>query len=571
MDSKTKKKKKTIFPRIILLAVIAFCIGLPFMIKNTKENNSKASILTCKAEKGSIAVTVSGTGTLYSKDEIKLNLPEGVELVRYAVSNSEMVKEGQALAVVSRKSALLAMSKLQNTLELLEKQMNECRKDKMSVNIYANVNGKVKALYAAKGDDVSEVMSEHGALAVVEMKDGTLINVTGVDGTVKEVCVKEGHTVWSASTLLFRLEDTSSTGRFESLAQTHRSYEEIMDRLTDMYITGTINAPCAGTVSGIDEAEAGLLAKEAKTVHAAIAANDPDPSPEPQPLSIGHVIVSKVDKDGNIVEVIDVDTDGKLPNIAVINDKLMEKPAKVGMLLEILEDTSTGFTEYKIDNKNIDFSNLLRMLSGFDDLDLGNLFGKLGGGSSAAKTETEEETMFSLYGKEIMKVTPQEKASVSITVDELDILSISVGDTTQVTVDALPGRAYEGVVTEVNTSPSNDGGNSKYSAVITFDREDDMLDGMNASCLITIEKKDGLLLVPVEAVDENGRECCVYTGFDENSGKPFNPVKVTTGLSDGVNVEILSGLSEGETCWYEYDDTLELSSLFGPPNRTANR
>ncbi len=35
---------------------------------------------------------------------------------------------------------------------------------------------------------------------------------------------------------------------------------------------------------------------------------------------------------------------------------------------------------------------------------------------------------------------------------------------------------------------------------------------------------------------------------------------MTTGLSDGTNVEILTGLSAGDEVWYEYDDTVDVSS-----------
>ena len=38
---------------------------------------------------------------------------------------------------------------------------------------------------------------------------------------------------------------------------------------------------------------------------------------------------------------------------------------------------------------------------------------------------------------------------------------------------------------------------------------------------------------------------------------------MTTGVSDGENVQILSGISEGDTVYYAYEDSIELESLFG--------
>ena len=51
---------------------------------------------------------------------------------------------------------------------------------------------------------------------------------------------------------------------------------------------------------------------------------------------------------------------------------------------------------------------------------------------------------------------------------------------------------------------------------------------------------------------------CVYTALDSETGEPASPVMVTTGVSDGETVEILSGLNQGDTIYYSYYDTLEL-------------
>ena len=51
----------------------------------------------------------------------------------------------------------------------------------------------------------------------------------------------------------------------------------------------------------------------------------------------------------------------------------------------------------------------------------------------------------------------------------------------------------------------------------------------------------------------------VYLYIDKE-GKPSNPVEVKTGLTDGENVEILSGLTEGQKFWYTYYDIVELNT-----------
>lgn len=183
--------------------------------------------------------------------------------------------------------------------------------------------------------------------------------------------------------------------------------------------------------------------------------------------------------------------------------------------------------------------------------------GSADAGTAAAKTETR----YPVDGTTILSVTPQETVTVSITVDELDILYVRKGQEALVTLDALQGRAFSGVITEVNTTASNEGGNSKYSAVVELARDGTMLGGMNASANIIIEERDRVLLLPSAALTEQNGASVVYTAYDSREEALTGPVTVETGLSDGDQVQILSGLDEGDTVWYSYYDKLEIEGL----------
>lgn len=153
----------------------------------------------------------------------------------------------------------------------------------------------------------------------------------------------------------------------------------------------------------------------------------------------------------------------------------------------------------------------------------------------------------------IMAVTPGKEMSIDITIDELDILDAQLGQTAEITVDAIPGASFTGVVTDIASEATNSGGNSKYAVTLTMPRTAKMLGGMNASAMIVLEEHANVLSVPVSALVDVGNKTCVYTSYDKKEG--LGGLKeVKTGVSDGENVEIVSGLSEGETVWYEYFD-----------------
>lgn len=173
-----------------------------------------------------------------------------------------------------------------------------------------------------------------------------------------------------------------------------------------------------------------------------------------------------------------------------------------------------------------------------------------------------EEAVVTLYAEEeteVMTLTPCETVSVDITVDELDILSLGLGQAATVTLDALPGRSYDATVTDINTIGVNSGGSSKFTVTLTMPRGENMLGGMNAAAIIPLEEHENVLTVPVAALVEQGRKTIVYRGYDEEAGL-LDPVEVTTGASDGDKVEILEGLSEGDELWYQYYDKLQISN-----------
>ena len=84
---------------------------------------------------------------------------------------------------------------------------------------------------------------------------------TAFSGTIKTVSAKEESKVSSGATL-FTLSDTDFKAQLEYLSSLHREYEELLQDLFRMYNSGTIDAPCDGTVSGVDEDSVHLLAAE---------------------------------------------------------------------------------------------------------------------------------------------------------------------------------------------------------------------------------------------------------------------------------------------------------------------
>jgi len=180
------------------------------------------------------------------------------------------------------------------------------------------------------------------------------------------------------------------------------------------------------------------------------------------------------------------------------------------------------------------------------------------------------EPEFELYGLDmaaIAAVTPQDTMTVAITVDEQDINALTVGMTAQVKIDALGGEKYTAAITEIGNTGENSGGSSKYTVELTMDRAEDMLPGMTATAVIVLSTAEHVLTIPAAALVEQGNQTVVYTGYDEETETLLDPVTVTVGCSDGEQAELLDGLAEGQSYYYAYYDTPEIS--FTPDFRTG--
>lgn len=151
----------------------------------------------------------------------------------------------------------------------------------------------------------------------------------------------------------------------------------------------------------------------------------------------------------------------------------------------------------------------------------------------------------------VVTLSTDEKMSVTISVDEADILSLELGQIVTVSVPSVSDEeTFAGTLTEINRTSSSSG---TYSAVIEIEKAPGMLSGMTASVSVRIEGVDDAILIPIEALHKTSDGAYVYTSYNEEyqeyqeyGGK----VDVVTGLENSTYVEIKSGLSVGDTVYY---------------------
>ena len=168
-----------------------------------------------------------------------------------------------------------------------------------------------------------------------------------------------------------------------------------------------------------------------------------------------------------------------------------------------------------------------------------------------------QSVRFALKGALLLTILVE---AVYILLDEQDISRLYGVQAAMITVDALGGEQFDASVTQIAGTGENSGGSSKFTVELTLEKSGEMLPGMTASAFITVDTALNVPCVPVAALDQDGTKTIVYTSCDETGSTLGTPVAVTTGASDGEYVQIVEGLSEGQTCYYAYYDTLAESN-----------
>lgn len=148
-------------------------------------------------------------------------------------------------------------------------------------------------------------------------------------------------------------------------------------------------------------------------------------------------------------------------------------------------------------------------------------------------------------------------------IDELDINKVSVGQKVKVTADALNGKEYFGVVSNVSINGEEANGVTSYPVSVSISQFDkDLLPGMNIDAEISVGESPNVLAIPKSAVTRDNIVYVVGEKEDAMDDAPegYKSVSVVTGLNDGDYIEIVSGLSENDTVKIE-----TLSSGFNFP------
>ena len=151
--------------------------------------------------------------------------------------------------------------------------------------------------------------------------------------------------------------------------------------------------------------------------------------------------------------------------------------------------------------------------------------------------------------------------TVDGTVDEIDVLSLRLGDQVAVTLDALPDQVLAGVIDVIGDGVNQQGiVEFPLTIALTPPESVELIEGLSATATIVLNQIDNALIVPLQAIGGSFTQATV----DVVTESGFITTEVTLGASDDFWVVIESGLTEGQEVLMTIAESVDpLEQLFG--------
>jgi HlyD family secretion protein len=496
-----RKNWKWMVP-VVCVAVL----GGWFILRPDKAQNANKDInyVQVSPSKRDVSNTLSGTGTLNPANTYNVKSLVAGKVLTSSFEEGDIVEEGTVLYTVDSSDATTKAEQASIALQQAQRSYDKTA-DRQYVR--AEVAGVVSALKVAKGDEVTSgqevAVIRDSSKMVLRLEFPAADAATFSVGQSAEVTLDGTFEMLTGTVTAVTGTDALSTGNLLTRTVTI-AVRNAGGLTTAQAATATINGvSCIAAKCFEYQAERTLTALAAGTV---TAINVPEGG--------------AVNKDDIVLQISGEDLTEAIQSAA-------ESLRSAELNMDNLQEAMNNYT-------------ITSPISG-------TIIEKNAKAGDALSAGSDLCTIFDLSYLEM-----------TLNVDELQVSSLSVGQSVQVTADAVPDKTYTGVVTRVSMKGTSNGGTTTYPVKVRIDETDGLRPGMNANAEIVVAQAKNTLTVPNAAIVRGGYVLVTQDspsavnadpGMIAPDGYVYVPVK--TGVSDDNYTQIVSGLTGNDTVAYD--------------------
>lgn len=537
---KGRPKKKGVLVLIIGAAVLAAVFGLWLLKSRSARTSSEGAQgqRTAVVTKGTITSELSSSGVISPKDTYSLtSLVEG-EVISADFEEGDQVTEGQILYQIDvssmeseLKSASTSLERAQKKYEKAQEDYNEAVSDYSGNTYKATRTGYIRELNIQAGDQVGQ----NTDIASIYNDQIMKIRVPFL--------AQEAAAIGAGNQAVLTLTDTEE--QINGVVTAVSNMDEVLDggRIV-RYVT--IEAANPGGLTSSHSAVAEINGMVCTAEGSFEAATD---------LVMKADLPSSVEVEAMLVHEGDYVTEGT--PIFRIASKDAED------LLDTYQDAmaqaeeSLESAQSKVDSTKESYDNytITAPISG----------------QVITKSVKEGDTISRNSGSSdttLAVIYDLSQLTFEMSVDELDVRSVQVGQKVSVTADALEGQTFTGTVTNVSLESVQSNGVTNYPVTVTLDETGDLLPGMNVDGVILLDQTEDALMIPIDSLMRGNRVYVKDDTVKEAEGSVpagFRAVEVETGLTNDDYVEIVSGLAEGEEVYVNESSKSTDAFMMGGP------
>lgn len=505
-----------------VIIVIALVAGIAFpVIKGGKKIDNTIATNDITVERRDVKSVITGSSTIEPNKEYAITALVSGEIIEAPFEEGDQVDKGQLMYKFDSSSMETSVASANLGIEKAEQSYQDTLDELDDAYIRSSISGTVKEVPVKVGDTVGSGTKIASVSDTSVLKAKVPFNASDADRIQ----------IGAAASLTL-----ASSGSVLSGTVTHVSSasQAVSGHMNVCYVT--IEAKNPGAVNTGDSVTAMV---------GSVACNDLgqfEPADE-------RTITAKASGTLTSLYISEGDYVSSNQTIGIIDT---ESDSKLNSARISLEDSK--LSKEKLQNQLDDYS-ITAPISGTvitKNLTAGDKYEMSNSGTS-----------------ELALIYDMSSLCFTLDVDELDVKNIKVGQEVTITADASE-TTYYGVVENVSISGTTSFGVTTYPVKVRINEFDDyLLPGMNIEAEITIDSSENALTVPVNAVNRGDIVYVKGDKLDENDKAPdgYRSVKVTTGLSDDEYIEIIDGLSEGDTVYIlrqsSGDDSMQMMPGMG--------
>ena len=523
-NSEKKPKKKRRWKKFAVAGVALVVVaGVAWQLLSPSQSAAAAdtSYTTAEVTRMDVSSSITGSGTLEAADSYSVStLLEGTILTA-DFEEGDQVEEGTVLYTIDSSDAANSLEQAEISLNQAQRSYSNQLESQEDLTITAPVTGQVYSIDVEVGDEVAAGET----VATVRDSQTMSLEVSFPADDAAAFYVGQSATVTLDSTFETLSGVISKISGTDTVLTGNVIVRSVTIDVSNPGGLSTSQTASAAVDSATSTSSGTFTYKEEETVTAEVSGE------------VAAIRVSEGDQVSTGQTLIVLTSDDLDDQIQSAQDSLRNAEISYENQTEQLEDyTITAPITGTLVDKNY----------------------------NAGETSESNQVLCTIYDLSHLTMT--------LSVDELDIANIAVGQSVTIVADAVEDTTYTGVVTKVSVAGTSSGSATTYPVTIRIDETDGLLPGMSVDATIELASAENVLAIPSAALNRGNT---VLVTADSPSavngtlvesttegGEDYYSVEVTIGVNGDDYIEVTSGLQEGDTVAY-IPTSSSSGSMFG--------